>query len=908
VGVDTLAALTAADDVTCITTTSAAAYCWGGIGEREGAPVRVLSADGQAARVRSIAPSQSGVCAVTIAWEAWCNPRATGGWTDSAGTRMAVPGECGYGACVFPLPLEGELPPRYVRAVAAGWSHACALAHDGAAFCWGKNEMGELGNGTWAPDSVGDGGPFSRAPGAVTGGLRFSQLSARGRLTCGVASHNRGVYCWGYGQSGQTGDSAAIRCASEPLPYSSRPCSTATPRRILPDSVPGSHDDPSRVEFLQVGAGDVLACAVAADGRVFCWGDNYRCVLGRCRMPNSPRAQYVPLPGRAVEVHAGSQFACARTADARVFCWGENRNGQLGSLTTANAGPDGGPPDYRGAADAGAAYDDLCFLGGRCSPAAVEVAPGRRWYALAVGTEHACALADYGRVHCWGKAGPALGRNPKVVPCENRSAQWKDEPCQPAPIPVAGLPRFALPAPPYARPAQDPGQDSLGTRTTRVLASRREIRVIFPRDTAAGWGWSELQDPQYQPAYQWSIGIDGIDGPRSLSLSISRGHGEGARRFATLSELVAAADARYCLPGMIASCPPADAGALVENGAVVLTLRDSATIARLVGLRPAWASVWQMRPEVPVVYRRDSVRIEYVDPQVPEPDSALRLEAAAARRRYEASVNSISRFVSAPGSTGDEVWMAVGDSVPFSVEEQRCHSDVCSGGYATLSASGWAVGDSSVVRLRPFARPSPHLRGEPAVWVVARRIGRTTVRVHGLSGSGDTLPSGEPVAREVQVQVVVTAPVARVRLSPRTARAQVGQPLELRAQAYDARGRVIAGAPIRVEITGGPYVRIVPASALRHVAFESPGRHTLVASFGGRADTLIIDVTPDPGAAAQPDVPADGDSPGPRLSAAPADPRPPRRSGGVPQAAGEGANAPGVTSRREGSEGSNSRR
>ncbi|MBW3656484.1 MAG: hypothetical protein KY444_10275 [Gemmatimonadetes bacterium] len=392
----------------------------------------------------------------------------------------------------------------------------------------------------------------------------------------------------------------------------------------------------------------------------------------------------------------------------------------------------------------------------------------------------------------------------------------------------------------------------------RVLASRREILVIFPRDTAVAWGWSELRDREYHPAYHWGISIEGIDGPRSISASIGRGYEEGARSFASFAELIAAAEARYCRPGMIADCPPADVTALVQDGALVLAMRDSARIARLVGLRPAWAAVWHGRPEVPRTYPSDSVHIEYVDPQVPEPDSAVRVEAAAARRRYEASVNSIIRYISAPGITRGEVWMAVGDSVRFSADEHRCHFDVCGGRYDALTASGWTVGDSSVVRLRPFVRPGRRFEREPAVWVVARRIGRTSVRVHGLSGSADTLPSREPVARELQVRVVVTAPVGRVQLSPRQARAQVGQPLRVRARAFDVRGRVIPGAPIRVEIIGGPYGRIMDGADLRHFAFESAGRHTLIASFGGRADTLMVDVAADPGATALPGVATEG--------------------------------------------------
>lgn len=850
---DTLATLTATDKITCLTTTSGAGYCWGEfIGEQKGAPVRILEADGSPARVRSVAPGFLGACAVMMAGDVRCDPRATGGWTDSAGMPIPMPPQCGYGACMLPLAVPGALGSQPVRDVTRGGHHACALAEDGTAYCWGSNSKGELGTGTWTPDPRGTSGPYTRAPAPTAGGVRFSQISTREWLTCGVATHNRGVYCWGYGQSGQAGDSTIMQgCHGEP-PYANRACSTAVPTRVLPDSTPdGRHPQPSRVAFAQVSSGGRLACAADVQGRAFCWGSSYRCELGRCGRGDSHRAVQVPLPGRAVEVHAGYWFACARTADFRVFCWGDNTQGQLGSLASANNGPDGLPPEYREPKDGAtgsAAYDDACFLGGRCSPAPVEVGPGRRWHALGVGSAHACGLAEDGTVNCWGAGGPVLGTAPRTVTCENRSNTWNDAPCQPLPVPVAGLPPLASPPVPVAPP---PGRraaaDPLGIRATRVFASRRELRVIFPRDTARAWGWSELEDREYRPSYSWGIGIPGMGGPRTLSLHVARRHGEGARRFRSLEELVAAAPPALCVPLMFQACTPDIVAASVQDGAVVLTLHDSASVARLVGLRPEWATVWHGRPDAPSDFRFDSVRVEYVDPQVPLPDSALRMEAAAARRRYEASVNTISRYLSGPGRSGDQLWLAVGDSVTLRVDETKCHSDVCGGVYEPLSASGWRVGDSTIVRLRAVPDTDRALRWfgrSPAVSVIARRTGRTRLRVLGLTGPSDTLPSSRPVPRELEVTVIVTPPVARVELAPRVQVAKVGQQVQFQTRAFSAGGRVIAGAPVQVRVEGGSYTRVMSAPHLYPVEFDSSGRYTITASFGGLSDTLLVDVAP----------------------------------------------------------------
>lgn len=83
-----------------------------------------------------------------------------------------------------------------VAAVAAGWRHTCALTTGGRVFCWGANEVGQLGDGTT------DG---RQAPTAVDGLEAVAQIAAGVATTCARTRDER-LYCWGDNHAGQLGD------------------------------------------------------------------------------------------------------------------------------------------------------------------------------------------------------------------------------------------------------------------------------------------------------------------------------------------------------------------------------------------------------------------------------------------------------------------------------------------------------------------------------------------------------------------------------------------------------------------------------------------------------------------------------------------------------------------------------
>jgi len=233
--------------------------------------------------------------------------------------------------------------------LSAGAAHTCGITTMGALYCWGWNREGRLGTGTTESVTV---------PAHAASATTFSQVSAGWEVTCGLS--NAGTSCWGSNRSGQLG-SASKSDALAPVPVA---------------------DDPSLV---MVAAHTTHACGIADRDRAgWCWGAGW---TGQRGAGDSTGLRVRPVNGtlrfRALDV--GRVFSCGVTTDGAVYCWGANDAGQLGR-------PDA--PETCGWPDG---------LDRPCATEPVPVASALTFDSVAVGTDHTCALAADGSVHCWGR-------------------------------------------------------------------------------------------------------------------------------------------------------------------------------------------------------------------------------------------------------------------------------------------------------------------------------------------------------------------------------------------------------------------------------------------------------------------------------------------------------------------------
>lgn len=118
-----------------------------------------------------------GTCAITPAGEGYC-------WGDSG---MAT-------SSANPLPLSATL--RFTGAHPA-WGFGCGVAEDGQGLCWGNNSYGVLGDGT-STHRRGQ-------PGPVSGDHTFTQIAPGWYHACAL-DQDGAAWCWGNNGDGQIGD------------------------------------------------------------------------------------------------------------------------------------------------------------------------------------------------------------------------------------------------------------------------------------------------------------------------------------------------------------------------------------------------------------------------------------------------------------------------------------------------------------------------------------------------------------------------------------------------------------------------------------------------------------------------------------------------------------------------------
>lgn len=198
--------------------------------------------------------------------------------------------------------VTGVLAGKGFVAISSGEHHSCALTASGAAWCWGLDAYGALGDG-----SVTDTNRLAQ----VSGGHVFVDISVGSSHTTAITATGQ-AYAWGNNNYGQLG-SSGWTCYNPPHPNPTYPCSS------VPVPVSGGFS------FKTASAGDDFVIALTASGTAYAWGDNGKRQLGT---GSNQAAQFSPVPvaggHRFKAVDAGFLHAVALDASGAAWSWGNS--------------------------------------------------------------------------------------------------------------------------------------------------------------------------------------------------------------------------------------------------------------------------------------------------------------------------------------------------------------------------------------------------------------------------------------------------------------------------------------------------------------------------------------------------------------------------------------------------------
>jgi alpha-tubulin suppressor-like RCC1 family protein len=286
----------------------------------------------------------------------------------------------------------------YPVSVSLGPQHGCALASNGTVWCWGADDVGQLGD-------YGEHAAYAPRP---VGGVETALALAVGDDFACVILPTTGVRCWGKNDRGQCGHGV-----DQPL--------------VSPSCV--STPDGNLLGATSLALGGAHACVVLDDGTVDCWGANDARQLGDGTTQDRNHPVAVLGITDAQSVVAGGRHTCVLLTDTTVRCWGANDEGQLGDGTTTargavvTVGVADGTASLSGvtALAAGDAFtcalmrdatllcwgaNTECQLGLHSATLRAPLpvaAPVRDVQSLVTGSQHACAVQGSGKAVCWGR-------------------------------------------------------------------------------------------------------------------------------------------------------------------------------------------------------------------------------------------------------------------------------------------------------------------------------------------------------------------------------------------------------------------------------------------------------------------------------------------------------------------------
>lgn len=417
-----IVAIAAGSYFACALTNSGEVYCWGtnGSGQLGNAvssglvPVRVE--DAEASRILAIELGDDHACGIVagdrnlVCWGA----NASGQLGDGTRAQRSSPGF---------VQVDGHRVAD-VLDIALGSGYSCLLFADRNIACWGENEIGQLGIGTTI-DNVNPQGiveSVGKSIDSIYAAQSNDGFTGTGGHTCARSTTNE-LYCWGRNDLGQLGhgdiaNRTRMQLVDE-LKATEVSLGTSGSCAILEDQtlrcwgyggakferesfgagpLPVTVENLNNIAAISAGGSNRIEasfnCALSNTGVVSCWGHNDKGQLGIGTLLDSATPVPVSL-SNVTAIASGGSHSCA-VSEGQVFCWGSNTDRNSIYEYIGN---------FRRTMKLGSDAIDQSL-----TPLLVNNLANIE--AVAAGAEHSCALSRSGDVYCWGDSAgeyPGIG-------------------------------------------------------------------------------------------------------------------------------------------------------------------------------------------------------------------------------------------------------------------------------------------------------------------------------------------------------------------------------------------------------------------------------------------------------------------------------------------------------------------
>ena len=222
--------------------------------------------------------------------------------------------------------------------IATGYYHTLAIKENNTLWAWGLNDYGQLGDGTYDNQT---------APVQIGTDTDWTSITAGERYTLAIKT-NGTLWAWGGNHYGQLGDST-------------------NDDKNAPVQVDNDTD------WTTIAAGEFHSLAIKTDNTLWAWGRNFVGQLGDGTNEDKNAPIQVDNDTDWTTIAAGGYFSLAIKTDNTLWAWGRNTRGELGDGTNDN----------------------------KNSP--VQIGTDSDWATIAAGRYHSLAIKSDGTLWAWGK-------------------------------------------------------------------------------------------------------------------------------------------------------------------------------------------------------------------------------------------------------------------------------------------------------------------------------------------------------------------------------------------------------------------------------------------------------------------------------------------------------------------------